>query len=101
MADEAPSFGIAAGDVSGAADDYGVTRAWACALYAAGFGGIYARSRFGTGANPTCLYLFGPAGEHRVGEVVEPLLALGSVVGRIPGLTLDPIPSSKQVTIDP
>lgn len=63
-------FGVVAGDVSGpVAGGYGVTRAWARRLDEAGFEGIRSRSRFGAGSSPTCLYVFGAAGEHPLGEV--------------------------------
>ena len=97
----ASAFGIVPGDVTAPMDDdYVMTRAWAAAMEAAGFGGIQSRSRFGAGTNPTCLYVFGAAGEHEIGST-NARVTMRSVIETMPGYTIDGIPTSDVLVVDP
>ena len=100
-AGEAAAFGIVPGDITAPMDDgYATTRAWAAAMDAAGFEGIQSRSRFGAGTNPTCLYIFGPAGEKALGSTTEKA-TMRSVIETMPGYTIDSIPTSDVLVVDP
>lgn len=97
----ASAFGIVPGDITAPMDDgYAMTRAWAAAMDAAGFGGIQSRSRFGAGTNPTCLYVFGPAGEHEIGST-NARVTMRSVIETMSGYTIDGIPTSDVLVVDP
>ena len=97
----AAAFGIVPGDVTAPMDDgYVLTRAWAAAMDAAGFEGIQSRSRFGAGTNPTCLYIFGPAGEKALGSTTAKV-TMRSVIETMPGYTIDSIPTSDVLVVDP
>lgn len=97
----ASAFGIVPGDITAPMDDdYVMTRAWAAAMEATGFEGIQSRSRFGAGTNPTCLYVFGPAGEHEIGST-NARVTMRSVIERMPGYTIDGIPTSDVLVVDP
>lgn len=97
----APAFGIVPGDITAPMDDnYAVTRAWATAMDEAGFGGIQSRSRFGVGANPTCLYVFGDEGEKELGDVHDKQ-TMRAVLETMPGYTIDSIPTSGTLIVDP
>lgn len=97
----ASAFGIVPGDITAPMDDdYAMTRAWATTMEAAGFGGIQSRSRFGGGTNPTCLYVFGSAGENKMGEV-NAKVTMRSVIEKMPGYTVDSIPTSDVLVVDP
>lgn len=100
-AGEASAFGIVPGDITAPMNDgYAVTRAWAKAMDAAGFEGIQFRSRFGAGTNPTCLYVFGPAGEHSIGSAGSKV-SMRSVIEAMPGFTIDSTPTSDVLVVDP
>ena len=97
----ASAFGIIPGDVTAPMDDdYEMTRAWAATMDAAGFEGIQSRSRFGARTNPTCLYIFGPVGENEIG-VTNTKVTLRSVIETMPGYTIDSIPTSDVLVVDP
>lgn len=97
----ASAYGIVAGDITAPMDDgYLMTRAWAAAMEAAGFEGIQSRSRFGAGSNPTCLYVFGPAGEQEMGSTNEKV-TMRSVIETMPGYTIDGLPTSDVLVVDP
>lgn len=97
----AAAFGIVPGDVTAPMDDnYAVTRAWATAMDEAGFGGIHSRSRFGVGANPTCLSVFGDEGEHVLGAI-HAKHTMRSVIETMPGYTIDSTPTSGTLIVDP
>lgn len=99
----ASTFGIVPGDATAPMDHgYGTTRAWAEAMNTAGFEGILARSRFGAGANPTCLFVFNEEGEHELGELVmSEGTTLREIVSSMPGYVVDPIPHSGSLVVDP
>lgn len=100
-AGEAAAFGIVPGDITAPMDDgYATTRAWAAAMDTAGFEGIQSRSRFGAGTNPTCLYVFGPAGEIALGSI-NVKVTMRSVIESMPGYTIDGIPTSDVLVVDP
>lgn len=85
----AATFGILASDAAGpTTPNYTVPRAWAETLHKAGHQGILARSRCGAGTNPQCLFIFGPAGVHPLGEIVETVTA-EAVVAQMPGYSTD------------
>ena len=97
----AASFGIVPGDVTAPmGDSYVTTRAWAAAMKAAGFEGIQSRSRFGAGANPTCLYIFGPAGEREIGSV-SAKVTMRSVIETMHRYAIDSIPTCDVLVVDP
>jgi hypothetical protein len=90
----AASFGIVPGDVTAPmGDSYVPTRAWAAAMAAAG-------SRFGAGANPTCLYIFGPAGEREIGSV-NAKVTMRSVTETMHRYAIDSIPTCDVLVVDP
>lgn len=98
---EAAAFGVVPGDVTAPTDDnYATTRAWARTMDTAAFGGILARSRFGAGTNPTCLFTFGPEGQHVLGETNDKV-TMRSVIETMHGYNIIPIPSSDVLVIDP
>lgn len=100
-AGSAPAFGIVPGDVTAPMDDnYAVTRAWATAMDEAGFEGIKSRSRFGLGANPTCLYVFGDEGQQVLGDM-RGKQPMRSVIETMPGYTIDSVPTSGTLIVDP
>lgn len=69
-ADAATAAGVVTGDFSGPSTaGYTTFRFWAEAFDDAGFGGVFSRSRFGTGLSSACIYLFGSAGEHPAGSI--------------------------------
>lgn len=97
----ASAFGIVPGDVTTPMDDnYAMTRAWATAMEAAGFEGIQSRSRFGAGTHPTCLYIFGRAGENEIGQT-NAKMTMRSIIETMPGYTIDSIPTSDTLVVDP
>jgi hypothetical protein len=97
----AAAFGIVPGDVTAPMDDnYAVTRAWATAMDEAGFGGIQSRSRFGVGANPTCLFVFGDEGEQVMGAI-HAKHTMRSVIETMPGYSIDSTPTSGTLIVDP
>lgn len=99
-AGKASAFGIVPGDVSAPRSDYALTQQWATTIRAAGFGGIRSRSRFGSGASPWCFYMFGDAGEHKLGAVVA-VVKVREVVVDMGYITIDPTPSSESLIINP
>ncbi|PQZ92354.1 hypothetical protein CQ018_12715 [Arthrobacter sp. MYb227] len=97
----ASAFGIVPGDITAPMDDhYVMTRVWAAAMDAAGFEGIQSRSRLGAGTNPTCLYVFGPAGEHELGGT-NARVTMRAVIETMPVYTIDSIPTSDVLVVDP
>lgn len=97
----ASAFGIVPGDTTAPMDDgFAMTRAWATAMDAAGFEGIQARSRFGAGTSPTCLYVFGVGREHAVGST-NSKATMRSVIEAMPGCTIDSTPTSDVLVVDP
>src|SRR5690625_2548799 len=96
----APSYGIVAGDFSGPlSNGYGTTRVWAQALDRAGHEGIRARSRFGSGTSPTCLYLFGDAGVNELataGVVVDAV----SVAEHLEGVVVEDVATAAEIRIE-
>jgi len=96
----APSYGIVRGDFSGPLPNgYGTTRVWAQTLDRAGHDGIRARSRFGSGTSPTCLYLFGDAGVHELataGVVVDAV----SVAEQLEGIVVEDVATAAEIRIE-
>lgn len=99
-AEGAIAYGLVPGDVSGPLRDYTVTRQWAHQWDTAGFEGVRSRSRFGAGADPRCLFLFGPAGEHETGRT-QTRVPLREVLETTPGLRIDPKPPTADMVVDP
>lgn len=99
----APTFGVLAGDAAASVDaDYSVTRAWAAALDQAGMEGIRSRSRCGAGADPQCLYIFGKAGEHEIGEILQgESRSATAVATEMAGYSIISVPDSGSLVIDP
>ncbi len=99
----ASTFGIVPGDVTAPMDNgYKATRTWAETMDTNGFGGILARSRFGAGANPTCLFVFNDEGEHELGDIITSEgTSLREIVSSMPGYVVDPIPHSGTLVVDP
>jgi hypothetical protein len=62
--------------------------------------GVQSRSRFGAGTNPTCLYVFGAAGEHSIGST-KARATMRSVIETMPGSMIDSIPTSDVFVVDP
>ncbi|WP_269928476.1 RES family NAD+ phosphorylase [Kocuria massiliensis] len=101
-AQTAPQFGIVLADITAPMHDaYKLTRAWAEAFRQAGFGGLTSRSRFAAGSHNACLYLFGPAGEHPVGDTPEAARELTRILTEELGLAVDPLPKDRDLNIDP
>lgn len=97
----AAMFGVVPGDITAPMDEeYVMTRAWAAALDAAGFEGIQSRSRFGVGTNPTCLFVFGSTGERVIGSI-SARVTMRSVIETMLGYTIDSIPTSEVLVVDP
>lgn len=99
----ASAFGIVPGDVTAPMDKgYDTTRAWAERINSSGMGGILAKSRFGAGTNPTCLFIFGNEGEHELGDLISSEgSSLREIVSSMPGYVVDPIPHSGTLVVDP
>lgn len=99
----APTFGILAGDAAAPVNmDYSTTRAWAEVLDQAGKDGIRARSRCGSGADPQCLYVFGNAGEHELGETLKgESRSATAVASDMAGYSIAAVPDSGSLVIDP
>lgn len=94
-------FGVVPGDIAAfISDEYVLTRAWAGAMDIAGFEGILSRSRFGTGENPTCLYVFGSAGENVLGNT-QGKVTMRSIIETMPGYTIRSTPTSDVLVVDP
>lgn len=99
-ADEAPTYGIVPSDASAPrADNYETTRLWAQTIDVSGFEAIQSRSRFGTGHNPRCLYVFGSEGQHRCGATGE-TLSMSDVLADMLEYTIDPTPHSDELIVE-
>lgn len=100
-AGSAAQFGLVPGDVSAPQEfGYGLTQQWAEAMADAGFRGILARSRFGAGQNPQCIFVFGAAGEHKPeGCSVAEERPLQEVVEEL-GYAVVSTPSSQELQIE-
>lgn len=81
-------------------DDFAATRAWASAMNRAGFDGIKSRSRFGVGENPHCLYVFGDEGQHELGNIYSKK-TMRLVIDTMSGYTIDSVPTSGTLIVDP
>ncbi|PPF53449.1 hypothetical protein C5C13_15090 [Clavibacter michiganensis] len=97
---KASAFGIIPGDVSAPRRTYAMTQKWAKAIHAANFGGIRSRSRFSGGNAPCCLYLFGDAGQHELGDI-SAVTTVREVMSELRWITIDPTPASSSLIIDP
>lgn len=98
---QASAFGIVPGDIAGPTDgEYRTTRAWAAAMEDAGYGGIQARSRFGGGDEPTCLFVFGDEGEHELGDTNH-TWPMRETLDEMAGFRIDRTPSSVSLVVDP
>ena len=100
-ADEASTYGIVPGDITGPmADGYSTTRQWARAMETAGFDAVHSRSRFGTGPDPRCLYVFGDEGQQPTMGQVGQQTPLRKILEQMPGYTIDPCPYSSELIIE-
>lgn len=100
---EAAAFGIVPGDVSAPqTTGYETTQAWATVMDSTGFDGIVARSRFGAGYNPECLFIFGKAGEHQPpgAEIIEIESQDLHQLALTMGFSVEPIPTSGELVIE-